>query len=257
MKFNMLKRSLYIFIWLVLPIYSFGNDNAHQLMEKGNTLYTKGQYKEALSSYQELLSDGYESAIVYYNMGNTSYKLNDIPSAILYYEKAHKLAPTDEDINFNIRLANSKTIDKVDEIPEFFLARWWKSLIFITSISALAVLSIVFFFTGSGMLILYFFADAFSIKRYSFYAAISGFFVGLIFVFMANRQVSYFESHKQAIVFSTSVTVKSGPLDKSSALFVIHDGTKVNVEDNNNDWIKIKLINGNEGWIKVSDVREI
>jgi tetratricopeptide (TPR) repeat protein len=257
MKFNMLKRSLYIFIWLVLPILSFGNDNSHQLLEKGNTLYTKGQYKEALVTYQELLSNGYESAIVYYNMGNTSYKLNDIPSAILYYEKAHKLAPTDEDINFNIRVANSKTTDKVDETPEFFLTRWWKSFIFSSSISVLAVLSIIFFFAGSGLLILYFFADVFSVKKYSFYASIVGFFVGLMLIFMASRQVSYFESHKQAIVFSTSVTVKSGPLDKSSALFVIHDGTKVNVEDNNNDWVKIKLINGNEGWIKASDVKKI
>lgn len=257
MKFNMLKRSLYIFIWLVLPICSFGNDYAHQLFEKGNTLYSKGQYKEALSTYQELLNDGYQSAVVYYNMGNTSYKLDDIPSAILYFEKAHKLAPADEDINFNIRLANSKTTDKIDEIPDFFLARWWKSFIFSSSLNTLSVLSIIFFFAGSGLLILYFFAGAFSVKKYSFYASITGFFIGLVFVLMAGRQLSYFNSHKQAIVFSNSVTVKSGPVEKSSALFVIHDGTKVNIEDNSNDWIKVKLINGNEGWIKASDVKEI
>ncbi|TWI96256.1 tetratricopeptide repeat protein [Mucilaginibacter frigoritolerans] len=253
----MLKRSLYIFIWLVLPICSFGNDNAPQLFEKGNALYAKGQYKEALNTYQELLNGGYQSSTVYYNMGNASYKLDDIPSAILYFEKAHKLAPNDEDINFNIRLANSKTTDKVDEIPEFFLTRWWKSFIFSSSLNTLSILSIVFFLAASGLLILYFFAGAFSIKKYSFYAAIIGFFFGLILIFMAGRQVSYFDSHKQAIVFTNSVTVKSGPVDKSSSLFVIHDGTKVNVEDYNNDWIKIKLINGNEGWIKASDVRGI
>lgn len=257
MKFKMLKRTLYILIWLVLPICSFGNDNTRQLFEKGNAFYAKAQYKEALDVYQQLLNNGYQSAPVYYNMGNASYKLDDVPSAILYFEKAHKLAPADEDINFNIRLTNLKTTDKIEEIPEFFLTRWWKSFIFLSSLDTLTVLSIILFFAGSGLLMLYFFANAFMVKKYSFYAAITVFFVGLILVFMANRQINYFDSHKQAIVFSSSVTVKSGPVDKSATLFVIHDGTKVNVEDNNNDWIKVKLVNGNEGWIKASDVKEI
>ena len=158
MKFKMLKRTLYILIWLVLPICSFGNDNTRQLFEKGNAFYAKAQYKEALDVYQQLLNNGYQSAPVYYNMGNASYKLDDVPSAILYFEKAHKLAPADEDINFNIRLTNLKTTDKIEEIPEFFLARWWKSFIFLSSLDTLTVLSIILFFAGSGLLMLYFFA---------------------------------------------------------------------------------------------------
>jgi len=253
----MQKRVLYLLLWLVLPIMSFGNNDATGVFEKGNSLYAKGQYKEALDCYKQLLDKGYESATVYYNMGNASYKMDDMPSAILYFEKAHKLAPTDEDINFNIRLTNLKITDKIEEIPEFFLTRWWKASILLFSVETLSVISIIFFLAGSALLILYFFANGFLVKKYAFYASLATFLIGIATIFAGNRQLNYFDNHHQAIVFSSSVTVKSGPVDKSTTLFVIHDGTKVNVEDNNNDWIKIKLTNGNEGWIKASDVKEI
>src|ERR1035437_3643299 len=143
MRFKMLKRALYLFIALILPMISFGNDSTQTLFAKGNASYVKAQCKEALTAYQQILDEGYQSAAVYFNMGNASFKSDDIPSALLYYEKAHKLSPGDEDINFNIRFANLKTTDKIDEAPEFFLANWWKALILSVSAGTLSVLSIL------------------------------------------------------------------------------------------------------------------
>src|ERR1700749_3896586 len=128
MKFNPMKKLVYIFIALVLPLLSFGNDQ-QSLFEKGNAYYAKGQYKEAAAAYQQIVNAGYQSVGVYYNLANADYKLGDIPSAVLYYEKAHKLAPGDEDISVNTRFANAKTTDKIDESPEFFLSKWWHGFI--------------------------------------------------------------------------------------------------------------------------------
>ncbi|MDB5008770.1 MAG: Tetratricopeptide repeat protein [Mucilaginibacter sp.] len=253
----MLKRGLYLFIGLVLPLLSFGNDDTHVLFVKGNDYYAKAQYKEALNTYHKILDEGYQSSVVYFNMGNASYKLEDIPSALLYYEKAHKLNPADDDINFNIRFANLKTVDKIDAVPEFFLARWWRMFILSFSVGTLSILSIVFVLVGSVLLILYFFADAVLIKKTSFYAAVTLFFLGILTIFIAGKQVNYFEDHRQAIVFSSSVNVKSGPGEHLNTLFVLHEGTKVNALESSNGWEKIRLANGNEGWIKVADVREI
>jgi tetratricopeptide (TPR) repeat protein len=110
-----MKKLSYIFILVVLPMLSFGNK---QLMV--DAYYAKGQYKEAAAGYQQMVNDGYKSAVIYYNLGNAYYKLGDIPSALLYYEKAHKLSPGDDDINFNIRYVNSKTTDKVEDAPSSF-----------------------------------------------------------------------------------------------------------------------------------------
>jgi tetratricopeptide (TPR) repeat protein len=253
----MLKRILYLFIALVLPLLSFGNDQENALFAKGNADYAKAQYKEALATYQQILDNGYQSAGVYFNMGNASYKLDDIPSALLYYEKAHKLAPGDDDINFNLRFANLKSTDKVDEVPEFFLSRWWKGFILSFSVSALSVWSIIFILLGSCILIIYFFTGSVSVKKTSFYGSFIFFLIGIATVFIAGSQLSYFNAHRQAIIFSGSVNIKSGPAEQSNTLFVLHDGTKVNVLDNSNGWMKIRLANGNEGWIKETDVKEI
>jgi uncharacterized protein YgiM (DUF1202 family) len=86
---------------------------------------------------------------------------------------------------------------------------------------------------------------------------LSLFFLGILAIFIAGRQLSYFENHRQAIVFSSSVNVKSGPGEQLHTLFVIHEGTKVNTLESNNGWEKIRLANGNEGWIKAADVKEI
>jgi tetratricopeptide (TPR) repeat protein len=257
MKFDMLKRGFYLTMVLLLPLLSFAGEGSNALFSKGNALYAKGQYKDALATYQQVIDQGYQSAAVYFNMGNASYKNDDIASAVLYYEKAHKLAPGDDDINYNLKYVNLKTTDKIEEVPEFFVTRWWHSFILGFSTQALAVWSIIFVLLASLILALYFFAGSVVIKKASFYIAILFFFVGVLAMFMGNRQLSYFEDHPEAIVFSPSVNVKSGPVDNSNTLFVIHDGTKVNVLDSSNGWAKISLANGNVGWVKQGDVKGI
>jgi tetratricopeptide (TPR) repeat protein len=253
----MIKRLFYLLICSMLPLLSFGDDPAQALFAKGNELYAKGQYKAAADTYQQLLDEGYQSTAIYFNMGDASFKNDDIASALLYYEKARKLAPGDDDINFNIRFVNAKTTDKVDEAPEFFLTRWGRAFILNFSVSQLSVLSIVFVFLGSALLVLYFFAGSVMIKKSSFYISLSLGFLAIVTILIAQRQTSYFNEHRQAIIFTSSVNVKSGPVEKSNTLFVIHDGTKVNVLENDNAWMKIGLPNGNEGWVKTSDLKEI
>ena len=257
MKFKRFLLAACLMFVFNLPLLSLADDSAKTIFENGNKAYAKGQYNDAISDYKKLVDDGYESAAVFFNMGNAYYKNGDIPSAILYYEKAHKLAPGDDDINFNLRYANLKTTDRMDEVPEFFLGRWWRDVILISSADNLAIWSIVFTFIGSGVLVFYFFAGSVNLKKGAFYASALLFFFGLATLFMAGSQTSYFKSHHEAIVFSGAVNVKSGPADQATTLFVIHQGTKVNTLDTSNGWIKITLANGNEGWIKPGDVKEI
>ncbi|QKJ28688.1 tetratricopeptide repeat protein [Mucilaginibacter mali] len=253
MKYN---RVIGLLICIAVPLLSFGAD-VKGLFSKGNQLYAKGQYKEAADTYGQIINSGYESAAVYFNMGNACYKNDEIPSAILYYEKAHKLSPGDEDINFNIRLTNLKTTDKIDEAPEFFLAKWWRGFILALPLGTLAVLSIICGLLASGILIWYLFTRSVTIKKVSFYVSIVLYIIGAIFIFMSNRQAAYFDNHRQAIIFKGTVTVKSAPASASKPLFVIHEGTKVDMLEHTSGQIKIRLANGSEGWIGEGDVKEI
>lgn len=258
MKFNQFKLVICFLAMMISPALVFAADSQQQLFEQANGLYAKGQYKQAVDAYNQIINTGYQSAAVYFNLGNAHYKDGELPEAILNYEKAHRLAPGDDDINFNIRLANSKTVDKVDEAPEFFLSKWWKGFILNYAADGLATAAIVLAFIGSALLVWYFFALAGGVKRFAFFSSLVFFFVAIAVVVIAASQVSYFNSNRQAIVFTSSVDVKTSPAATVSTAFVLHDGTKINVlGSNGGGWLKIKLANGNEGWIKTSDVREI
>ncbi|RKR84944.1 SH3 domain-containing protein [Mucilaginibacter gracilis] len=252
-----MKRITYLLLLLALPLISLANSETDALFAKANNQYSKAKYKDAVQTYQSILSNGYQSAAVYFNLGNAYYKLGDIPSALLYYEKAHKLNPGDDDINFNIQLTTLKTTDKIDAAPDLFLTKWWQAFVLCCSVTTLGWLSVLFFIAGFGVLIVYLFAATVSLKRGTFYTSMALLFLGLLSILMAANQVHYFTSHQQAIVFSNSVTVKSEPEKAAKTLFVIHEGTKVDVLENTNGWLRVKLLNGNDGWILPADVKEI
>lgn len=253
-----LKYTLYAwFLLLTMPLFSMADTQPEALLKKGNAAYAKEQYKEAIAAYQQVLDAGYQSVPVYFNMGNACYKAGEMPAAILYYEKARKLAPGDEDIKLNLRLANSKITDRMEEVPEFFLNSWWKAFIFFFSASALSVFNVICFILGFALLIAYLFLTDMLPKKSAFYAGIVTLLLGLISLMMVNVQSAYLNNQKQAIVFSGSADVKSGPDAKQKTLFVIHAGTRVSIRESSDGWINVELPNGNSGWIGSSDVKEI
>jgi tetratricopeptide (TPR) repeat protein len=256
-KYNKPKRSFYLLLMLFLPLFSWADTAAEALFKKGNEQYAKAQYQQAAQTYQRVLKSGFTSAALYFNLGNAYYKTEDLPSAVLYYEKAHKLAPADQDININIQFCNLKLADKIEQQPEFFVSRWWHSLILIVSADQFAVLSVVLLLAGFILLIVYLFANLVAVKKASFYTGLGTIFIGLICIFLANQQVNYFETHHQAIIFSSSVTVKGSPNSNGKPLFVMHEGTKVAIVQQNGNWIEIELPNGNAGWITTQDVKDI
>ncbi|MVN22635.1 tetratricopeptide repeat protein [Mucilaginibacter sp. HMF7410] len=242
---------------LLLPMFSLGDNKENVLFEKGNQLYAKAQYQQAAQTYQQILNDGYQSAVIYFNTGNAYYKLDDMASAILYYEKARKLAPNDKDININIQFANLKIADKIEPQPDFFVARWWHNFILVLPANILSIISDLLFLGGFLLLIAYLFAGSLILKKASFFTGIVAILFGIITIFMANRQINYFNSHHQAIIFSNSVIVKGSPDVNAKPLFVMHEGTKVDVNQKNGNWIEIELPNGNSGWITVDNVKDI
>lgn len=256
---NLLKYNLCIWVLLfAMPVCALAKViDADALLKQGNTAYAKNQYAEAAAVYQEILNAGYESATVYFNLGNAQYKLAEMPSAILNYEKALKLAPGDADIKLNLQLANLKITDRIEELPEFFLSKWWKAFILFFSLSTLSVFTIVCFIAGFILIIAYLFLISVWPKKMAFYAGITVLSLGLIFLLMSGVQSHYLNAHQQGIVFSGAVDVKSGPDGQQKTLFVIHEGTKVSVLEQDNDWAKVVLANGNGGWIKLQDIKEI
>ncbi|MDD5571937.1 MAG: tetratricopeptide repeat protein [Bacteroidales bacterium] len=248
---NFKLQTLNCFLCLLFVVgFRVVAENNQNIIEKANQLYQKGNYEVALKLYDKVRAGGLEAADLYYNIGNTYYKMNNIPSAILYYEKAKKLSPNDEAIIHNINITNLKTIDKIEVIPQFFILRWLNDVTDLYSTDSWAK-SIIFSFVILLLsLSVFIFTRSVYIKKLSF-GLILIFFIALISTFtFAQIQYSKVKENKEAIIFSPSVTVKSSPDEKSTDLFMLHEGTKVKITDKVNDWSEIRLPNGSVGWLK-------
>ena len=222
-----------------------------------DSAYIKNDYTTAIQIYENLLQKG-ESAELYYNLGNSYYKSGDIAKAILNYERALLLKPGNEDVRANLEIARSKTVDKIDAVPEIFFISWTKSLINSISINAWARWGIVFFISFIASLYFFIFSKQVTTKKIGFISSL----ICLLFVVCTNMFASYqkktLTNRNTAIVISPSVTIRSTPNENGTSLFVLHEGSKVVIKDNSmNNWKEITIEDGKVGWIASSDIEII
>jgi tetratricopeptide (TPR) repeat protein len=250
-----MKRLKTIFLGIILlnSLLIFANGQ-QQLVDSAANFYAASQYEKAIAAYQQVIENGYESAELYYNLGNAYYKSNKIPLAITNYERALKLAPGDEDILFNLQLANTHVVDKIEIIPEFFLTSWWNRFIQLFSSNQWALLSISTFVAGLVLLLVFFLSGRVVARKLSFWMAVL-FILASIFSFNFSRKQKWFALNEpEAIIMTPSIVVKSAPSETGTELFLIHEGLKVKVTDKLGDWREIKLSDGNKGWVKHEDL---
>ena len=225
---------------------------ADSVVQAGNLYYVNNDYQKAADSYQLVLDSGYVAAELYFNLGNAYYRMNNYALAILNYERALLLAPSDKDIKFNLQLANAHVVDKIDVIPEFFLKRWILKVIGFTSSNIWAIISMSAFIVFMMLFLIYLFTAKMFLKQFSFYLLILFFVISAAcFVFSRSRQ-QMIMMRNGAIIVAPSVTAKSSPDEYGTNLFILHEGTKVEVVDSIGKWNEIKISNGNKGWVKSS-----
>ncbi|MBI3521078.1 MAG: tetratricopeptide repeat protein [Bacteroidetes bacterium] len=244
-------RICILLLFIITSLNTFA-DNA--LQKKAEKFYAEKHYKEAIQSYEEIIKEGLISYKLYYNLGNAYYKNNELGKAIYYYELANKLQPNSRDVKANLRIANEKTIDKIESKENFFIGAIKSGLVNSLSTTGWAWLSI---FSLIGSLILFF---IFFISNQLLFKRIGFFFGALSFIVFVSSMVLGFTAlnDKQelnfAIITNRESKIYEEPNRTSKSKFSLHEGTRVSVLETNPDWTNIKLENGNEGWIKTSDV---
>lgn len=251
-----MKKYGIILVFVLAAANVLANDN-ELLLAEANKSYSEDNFEQAIELYNKVIETGTESAGVYYNLGNAYFKMNDMPSAILNYEKAKKLNPNDEDILFNLEIANSQIVDKIENVPEIFYLRWWKNLLYAFTVDQWAIISLVFFSLIFVMLLFFLLTNIYWIKKTAFWLGIIFIVISGTTLMLANQKYKTFTQDHQAIVFTPTLTVKSSPTETGIDLFVIHEGTKVQITDHVGEWYEVKIANGSVGWIKEYDLKKI
>ena len=247
-----------IFIWILFTGISLARAaDTDSLFVKANEAYANGFYLEAIDLYLKIVDAGYESADLYFNTGNACFKLGDYPSAILYYEKARKLDPNDEDINFNLAVANTRIVDKIEPVPELFFKSWWRSFVDMMNTDSWAMVSVGTFILFFILFAFYLLSPVTRIRKAAFFSGIVVLTLAAFTFFISLHKYRSFQNEKEAIVFTPTITVKSSPNANSVDLFVIHEGSKVSIKDEVGEWCEIRIANGSVGWLPSSAIRKI
>ena len=225
----------------------FSNESIEQKslidsFEKANLLYNNAQYVESLENYNEIIDSGYQSAEIFYNMGNCYYKINDIANAILFYERSILINPADEDVRNNLQMVRNSLIDDIDQVPESFFISKFNSVSSLYSYNTWGIFCIILSIVFLALFIVYYFSKSPIMKRSTF--------LGLIFLFLIISTVlrlgfNSFEKNyieKYAIIFAQKIEIKEQPNMRSNNILQLHKGSKVKVIDEfNEEWSKIKF----------------
>ena len=242
------------FAFLALGLFA---QNPQSIIAEGNMAYTEGLYTDAIDSYLEVADAGFEAPELFYNLGNAYFKMNDFPHAILWYERAHRLDPGNEDIDYNLKVANSKIADKIDPLPELFYIKWYKSVVNLFPVNTWAVQTIAYFILTLVAVTLYFISRKLFLRKTGFWAAFLFFALTLFTLLFSVSGYNRMKTLHEAIVFDPTITVRSSPDEKSVDLFVIHEGTKVRLLDKIGEWYEIRIDNGSVGWLPEESLEEI
>ena len=247
-------RKLTILAYLVCTL---GFSQNEQLFEEATAFYNQGEYTKAAENYLKILENKEHSAELYFNLGNTYYKLNKIAPSIYYYEKALLLRPNDPDIRNNLAYAQNMTLDAIEPLPQTTISKMYHQLTTYLSFDQWAYVAVGFMMLFVCCYIAYYYFRFSAQKRIAFISSLVFLLLTVVAVMLAYVQFSNFKSEQPAIVFSEEVGIKSEPNNRGQAIFTLHAGTKVNVLEQLNDWKKIAIADGTTGWIPSEAIKTL
>ncbi len=250
-------KRIFTLILLVFSLVNLYADEKGELWTKANDAYSMGQYETALNDYIEIEKNGYHSYRLYYNMGNAWYKTGNMGKAILYYEKALKLNPAGEDALNNLQIAKLQTLDKIDVLPEFIVSTWIKDIRNLMSSNGWGYTAVGLFAVVCILLLLFKFAPTTGGRKLSFVLACVVFLFFIYAVLFAFSLRAKAKSEDNAVVMVPVSDVKSAPNSTGNNLFILHEGSKVEILEQAGKWCRIEISDGRQGWLEEKDIEVI
>ncbi len=254
----MFYRLKFIFLApLALACFNTFGQAPEQIFKEGEAAYRSGNFMLSIEKYENVLKDGVHSPEIYYDLGNTYFKLNQTGKAILFYERAALLSPNDEDVRHNLRVARAKITDDAEPTQSFILFRWFHSAKTLVPLNAWTYMALLFLWSSAIGIALWLTGSQRRLRKRGF---ISGMvFLGLSLFPFALAYAAY-EAQKNSgagIIIVSQTALKSAPDEAGKTTFTLHEGVKVSLLDKIGSWYKVKLANGDVGWTAESALEKI
>lgn len=250
-----MKKMITIIITLfILSTPLLASDKPADIYNEANINYKNGNYNKAVELYKSLCDKKIINSKIYYNLGNSYFKAERIGYAILYYEKALKLSPGDDDIKHNLLIANARKTDIDPEVIKNPIIEFvkkimesinWKILRLILSISfILTILLWIIYFLDINMPI----TDKLRIIMIPI-------IILLFLIFLYRFDLA--TNKRFGIVIKQEINIHSGPSDSNTIQYNIHEGLKVKINKQRGNWYLISIPNLQDGWVSKENIEII
>ena len=251
-----------LILMLLLPfpaaLYAEESFPADSLWNAGVEAYGNGNWDEALGCWNGIVESGLQSSELSYNIGNAYFKQGDVAHAIVSYERALRLDPSNRDAAFNLEFANARTQDKIEAVPEFFLKTWFRNTGRALSADSWGILFLVLLGCSLAAFLLFLLGTSTGSRKTGFFSSIALLIICMLCLVFSLNGRSAIQRADEAVVVRAVSSVRSSPARESSVdLFVLHEGTKVLIMDSVGEWVNIELADGRQGWIKAADIEII
>ena len=247
------------------------------LFVDANAAYEAGDYMGAIDRYGEVVAAGVVHPDLYFNLGSAWFKTGDLGRAVLWYERARRLAPRDEDVRENLVVVRSLLRDK-DLLPRHggvrgALTAWHTSLSVAESVAVasslygvLCLVAIAAVFRRSAVVrAIYGRLSWISPARLFGLDMTQDFFLALGIVFVAAALFagsSYSKvrddgARRSGVVVTEEAPVYSGPSRDATLQFKVHEGTIMTVRDERTGWVRVDLPGDLSGWVDARSLERI
>ena len=256
------KKAAGALLALCLMLMPFGAQAADNYLDSlwttGVTAYSDGRWEDADRAWTAIEGVGMSSPELYCNIGDVRFRQSRLGDAILYYSRALKMDPSFSDARHNLEFAKSLTQDKIDTVPEFFLRSWMRKLCWTLPSDTWAWLSLVLLAGVLALVLLFLLARGSAARKWGFFGGVVVLILLIFTLLFASWQKRDYLRADDAVVMRPVVSVKSAPSQMDTKdLFILHEGTCVQVLDSVGEWCDVRLSDGREGWLKSSEVEII
>ena len=248
-----------ILLFISLVVVSCFTNSATSIIEQADSAYTNDDFQKAVNLYNNIIKTDGTSSSLYYNLGNAYYRLGQLGDAIVCYERALRLDPTNDDAQINLAFVNSKIIDKPIDRGTF-ITNAFDSLIMTQHADTWAWMAVILFILLLCGIGIYIFSTNVTIRKVGFFGGIILLIATIILLIFAIKAANNTTNRNYAIITSPSVILSTSPRepkDRSEEAVLLHEGTKVEIVDSITTrtdsipmrWYEVKIDNTNRAWI--------
>jgi tetratricopeptide (TPR) repeat protein len=254
----------YIIALLAVLICPALHVNAETLTERADSAYSADNFAEATALYQQIAATEGTSSNLLYNIGNCYYRQGKPGMAILYYERALRLDPSNEDARTNLEFVNTKITDEPGD-RGMFISNTVSHIACRVSGNGWSTMAIICFVLLIGAAALYIFSSYVPLRKLGFFGGLVLLVLCIVLNVFASVSTRYSTSHDKAVVIDASTLLSTSPRapkDRTEEAMLLHEGTCVEILDSVTTrtdsaavkWYDVKVDNDHRAWINGSSI---